>query len=122
LAYPHRLKGKWQALELTRHGELNFLPVDHKRYPALKLAYGALRVGGTMPTVLNAANEVAVEAFLEGKIGFREIHRVIDKTMQRHGARSPVDIGEILSVDRWARENASSLVKGIQGRTKAWKA
>jgi 1-deoxy-D-xylulose-5-phosphate reductoisomerase len=122
LAYPHRLKGKWQALELTRHGELNFLPVDHKRYPALGLAYGALRVGGTMPTVLNAANEVAVEAFLEGKIGFREIHRVIDKTMQRHEARSPADIGEILSVDRWARENASSLVKGIQGRTKAWKA
>ena len=118
LAYPHRLKGKWQALELTRHGELNFLPVDHKRYPALGLAYGALSVGGTMPTVLNAANEVAVEAFLEGRIGFREIHRVIDKTMQRHESGRPVDIGEILSVDRWARENASSLVKGIQGRTK----
>jgi 1-deoxy-D-xylulose-5-phosphate reductoisomerase len=117
LAYPHRLKGKWQALELTRHGELNFLPVDHKRYPALGLAYGALREGGTMPTVLNAANEVAVEAFLEGRIRFREIHRVIDKTMQRHRATRTVDIDEILSVDRWARDHASSLVKRSQGRT-----
>jgi 1-deoxy-D-xylulose-5-phosphate reductoisomerase len=75
-----------------------------------------------MPTVLNAANEVAVEAFLEGKIGFREIHRVIDKTMQRHVATRPRDIGEILSVDRWARENASSLVTRTYGRIKAWKA
>jgi len=122
LAYPHRLKGNWQALELTRHGELNFLPVEHKRYPALGLAYGALREGGTMPTVLNAANEIAVEAFLEGRIGFRDIHRVIDKTMQRHAATRPRDIGEILSVDRWAREKASSLVNRNNGRIKAWKA
>jgi 1-deoxy-D-xylulose-5-phosphate reductoisomerase len=122
LAYPHRLKGNWQALELTRHGELNFLPVEHKRYPALGLAYGALREGGTMPTVLNAANEVAVEAFLEGRIGFRDIHRVIDKTMQRHAATRPRDIGEILNVDRWAREKASSLVNRNYGRIKAWKA
>jgi 1-deoxy-D-xylulose-5-phosphate reductoisomerase len=70
-----------------------------------------------MPTVLNAANEVAVEAFLEGRIRFREIHRVIDKTMQRHRATRTVDIDEILSVDRWARDHASSLVKRIQGRT-----
>jgi 1-deoxy-D-xylulose-5-phosphate reductoisomerase len=122
LAFPHRLKGKWQALELTRHGELNFLPVDHKRYPALRLAYGALREGGTMPAVLNAANEVAVQAFLDGRIGFRDIHRVIDRTMQRHAATRPRDIGEILDVDRWARENASGLVKGAYGRMKAWKA
>jgi 1-deoxy-D-xylulose-5-phosphate reductoisomerase len=121
LAFPHRLKGKWQALELTRHGELNFLPVDHKRYPALGLAYGALREGGTMPAVLNAANEVAVQAFLDGRIGFRDIHRVIDRTMQRHEATRPRDIGEILNVDRWARENASSLINGTYGRVKAWK-
>jgi len=122
LAFPHRLKGKWQALELTRHGELNFLPVDHKRYPALGLAYGALREGGTMPAVLNAANEVAVQAFLEGRIGFRDIHRVIERTMQRHQATRPRGIGEILNVDRWARENATSLVNGTYGRMKAWKA
>jgi 1-deoxy-D-xylulose-5-phosphate reductoisomerase len=116
LSYPHRLKGKWGALELTRHGELNFLAVDHKRYPALELAYGAIREGGTMPVVLNGANEVAVEAFLEGRIGFRDIHRIIDKTMQRHGAMRPKEIGEVLSVDAWAREAASSLVNRMNSR------
>jgi 1-deoxy-D-xylulose-5-phosphate reductoisomerase len=121
LAFPHRLKGKWQALELTRHGELNFLPVDQKRYPALGLAYGALREGGTMPAVLNAANEVAVQAFLEGGIGFRDIHRVIDKTMQRHAATHPQEIDEILNVDRWAREHAMALVNRTYGKVKAWK-
>jgi 1-deoxy-D-xylulose-5-phosphate reductoisomerase len=123
LAFPHRLRGNWQALELTRHGELNFLPVDHKRYPALRLAYGALREGGTMPVVLNAANEVAVEAFLKGRIGFREIHVVIERTMQRHAATRPKEIGEVLSVDRWAREMASSLIhqRPLEGDM-AWKA
>jgi 1-deoxy-D-xylulose-5-phosphate reductoisomerase len=110
LAYPHRLKGKWEALELTRHGELNFLKVEHKRYPALRLAYEALREGGSMPAVLNAANEVSVEAFLDGRIGFRDIHRIIDKTMERHLPTHPEEIGEILALDRWARETATSLL------------
>ena len=76
-----------------------------------------------MPVVLNAANEVAVEAFLKGGIGFREIHRVIEKTMQRHAATRPKEIGEVLSVDRWARETASSLInrRPLKGEI-AWKA
>ena len=110
LTYPHRLKGGWKPLELTQHGELNFLPVDSKRFPALQLAYAALREGGTMAAVLNAANEVAVSAFLERKIGFRGIHRLIDKTMQGHVARRPKQVDEILEVDRWAREKASSFI------------
>jgi 1-deoxy-D-xylulose-5-phosphate reductoisomerase len=110
LTYPHRLKGAWQPLELTRHGELNFLPVDAKRFPALQLAYAALKAGGTMSAVLNAANEVAVSAFLERKIGFRGIHRLIDGTMQAHVPRLPKQVEEILEVDRWAREKASSLI------------
>jgi 1-deoxy-D-xylulose-5-phosphate reductoisomerase len=116
LSYPHRLKGRWAALELTRLGELNFLAVDQNRYPALKLAYGALNEGGTMPVVLNGANEVAVEAFLEGKIGFRDIHRIIEKTMQRHGVTRPKDIHEVLGVDLWAREKASSLINRMDSR------
>jgi 1-deoxy-D-xylulose-5-phosphate reductoisomerase len=63
-----------------------------------------------MPAVLNAANEVVVTAFLERKIGFRDIHRVIDKTMQSHGARRPRAIDDIVEVDRWARARASSLI------------
>lgn len=110
LTYPHRLKGPWKSLELTRHRELNFLPVEKKRFPALVLAYEALREGGTMPAVLNAANEIAVEAFLQQRIGFREIRRIIDKTMQAHATRQPKAVDEILAVDRWAREKALALI------------
>lgn len=110
LAYPHRLKGSWEPLNLTKHGELNFLPVEKKRFPALALAYAALNEGGTMPAVLNAANEVAVAAFLAGRVGFREIHRIIDRTMQRHQCRHAKNIDEVIEVDRWAREIASAYV------------
>ena len=110
LAYPHRLKGGWKPLELTQHRELNFLPVEKRRFPALKLAYDALKEGGTMPAALNASNEIAVAAFLEHKIGFREIHGVITKTMASHAAKHPKEVDEILEVDRWAREKASSLI------------
>lgn len=110
LSFPQRLKGNWRPLDLTQHGKLNFLPVETKRYPALKLAYQALREGGTMPVVLNAANEIVVAAFLERRIGFREIHRIIDKTMQGHSTKPAREIGQILDVDRWAREKASALI------------
>ena len=110
LAYPYRLKGGWKALDVTRQGELSFLSVESNRYPALKLAYAALKEGGTMPAVLNASNEVAVAAFLERQIGFRDIHRVIDNTMQDHGSRPVKEVDEILEVDRWAREKALSLI------------
>jgi 1-deoxy-D-xylulose-5-phosphate reductoisomerase len=111
LAYPHRLKGGWEALELTRQGELSFLPVDRRRYPALQLAYDALKEGGTMSAVLNASNEIAVAAFLQCQIGFRDIHRIIDKTMQGHVPKRPKGVEEILEVDRWARDKASSLIR-----------
>jgi len=116
LAFPHRLKGDWKALEVTRQNELNFLPVEKRRYPALKLAYDALAEGGTMPAVLNAANEVAVAAFLEGRIGFREIHRVIADTMQGHERRHVREVEEILAIDRWARERASALIDASRRR------
>ena len=111
LAYPHRLKGGWKPLDLTRQGELSFLSVDRKRYPALQLAYDALKAGGTMAAVLNASNEVAVAAFLQRQIGFRDIHRVIDRTMQGHAPKRPTVVEEILEVDRWARDKAASLIR-----------
>ena len=70
----------------------------------------ALREAGTMPVVLNGANEVAVEAFLAGRIGFREIHRIIGKTMQKHANRPARAIEAILEVDRWAREQDKALI------------
>ena len=111
LTYPHRLKGPWQSLELTRQRELNFFPVDKRRFPALALAYQALKDGGTMPVVLNAANEMAVAAFLERRIGFRRIHRIIEKAMESHVPRRPQSVEEILEVDRWAREMAASAAR-----------
>lgn len=116
LAFPHRLKGDWKPLEVTRQNELNFLPVDKRRYPALKLAYEAIDEGGTMPAVLNAANEVAVAAFLERRIGFRQIHRIIAATMQGHRSRHAQEVDEILEVDRWAREKACAVINGDQRR------
>lgn len=111
LSYPNRLKGSWPPLDLAQHGELNFLPVEKRRFPALSLAYDALCAGGTMPTVLNGANEIAVAAFLGGRIGFREIHRIIIRTMDKHANRAARDIGDVLEVDRWARQQASSLIQ-----------
>jgi 1-deoxy-D-xylulose-5-phosphate reductoisomerase len=110
LSYPERMKATWRPLDLTELGELTFLPVEKKRFPALQLAHDALAAGGTMPAVLNAANEVAVAAFLDKRIGFREIHRIIARTMEAHSAVQPNDVREILEVDRWARERASRTV------------
>ena len=110
LSFPHRLKGSWSPLDLTEHGELNFLPVEKNRFPALALAYEALNEGGTMPAVLNAANEIAVDAFLSRRIGFREIHRIIMRTMHKHANRAAKEIGEVLEVDRWARGQASAFI------------
>jgi 1-deoxy-D-xylulose-5-phosphate reductoisomerase len=110
LSFPHRVKGSWSPLDLTEHGELNFLSVEKKRFPALALAYEALNEGGTMPAVLNAANEIAVDAFLSRRIGFREIHRIIIRTMQKHANRAAKEIGEVLEVDRWARGQAAAFI------------
>lgn len=113
LSYPRRLNMNSPPLELTQLGELTFLPVERKRYPALSLAYHALEEGGTMPAVLNAANEVAVAAFLEKRIGFRQIHRIIEKAMEAHIHNHPKELQEVLEVDRWAREKAAALVNRI---------
>ncbi|HWO41329.1 MAG TPA: 1-deoxy-D-xylulose-5-phosphate reductoisomerase, partial [Candidatus Eisenbacteria bacterium] len=111
LAYPNRLAGGWETLDVTKQRELNFMPVEKRRYPALALAYRALAQGGTMPAVLNAANEVAVEAFLDRRIGFRDIHRIIEKTMNHHSVERPQELEAVLEADRWARERARALIR-----------
>ena len=116
LSFPHRLPIDWKPLEFTRRAELTFLPVEKKRYPALNLAYQALSDGGSMPAVLNAANEMAVAAFLERRIGFREIHRIIEKTMHAHRPIHPKEVEEIIEVDRWAREKASAFINASNQR------
>jgi 1-deoxy-D-xylulose-5-phosphate reductoisomerase len=116
LSYPQRLQATWRRLELTELSELNFLPVEKKRFPALDLAYDALAAGGTMPAVLNAANEVAVAAFLDGRIGFRDIHRIIASTMEAHSPFHPADVRDILEVDRSTRDRAAALIARNRSR------
>jgi 1-deoxy-D-xylulose-5-phosphate reductoisomerase len=110
LSYPERVTTGVRSLDLTALSGLTFLNPDHTRFPALKLAYQALGAGESMPTVLNAANEVAVEAFLDGRIKFIDIPVLIEKAMDAHQAHPLTSIEEVLLVDRWGREKCRELL------------
>jgi 1-deoxy-D-xylulose-5-phosphate reductoisomerase len=114
LNYPERLANTLPPLDLTRIGTLTFEPPDLKRFPCLRLGFEAIRSCGTIPAVLNAANETTVEAFLHERINFIDIPAVIEETLHRHDARSIVngDIEVILDADRWARETATFIING----------
>ncbi len=105
LSWPERLETPWRRLDLTEVGTLSFRAPDRAKYPCMELAYAAGRAGGTMPAVLNAANEQAVALFLEGRIHFLDIPRLIERTCERHGAdlRADPSLEEVLAVDGWAR-------------------
>ena len=105
-SYPERWDASLPPLDLTRAGLLEFLEPDHDRFPCLGLAYKALRTGGTLPVVLNAANEVAVAAFLEGKLGFTSIPRVIAHAMNGHTVETVSTLETVRKVDNWARTYA----------------
>ncbi|WP_420842695.1 1-deoxy-D-xylulose-5-phosphate reductoisomerase [Fervidibacillus albus] len=103
LTYPKRFPNLSEPLDLAKLGTLHFQRMDMKRFPCLQFAYEAGRMGGTMPVVLNAANEVAVNAFLEGKIRFLEIEDWIEKMMAKHHSISEPDLDTILQVDQETR-------------------
>jgi len=111
LAYPDRLEGASPRLDLRTVGPLTFQEPDRERFPCLDLAYEALRMGGSMPAALNAANEVAVEAFLHERIGFMDIPRVVEAIMTRHRCTPIASLDHVLSVDRWARAEAQEQIK-----------
>lgn len=110
LAYPERLPVKNPPLDLFRLQNLSFYPPELDKFPCLRLAYEACERGSTMPAVLNAANEVAVVAFLDNVIGFLEIAKVIETVMKRHEISKKLDLSAIIAADRWAREEAGRLV------------
>ncbi|HEY6085759.1 MAG TPA: 1-deoxy-D-xylulose-5-phosphate reductoisomerase [Nitrospira sp.] len=113
MRYPERLPLDLPSLDLTEVGTLSFCRPDHDRFPCLRLGYESLRIGGTMPAAMNAANEIAVDAFLNGGIRFSAIADIIRSTMDAHDAH-PVDtIESALETDRWAREKAESLVLSL---------
>jgi 1-deoxy-D-xylulose-5-phosphate reductoisomerase len=111
LAYPERLALAWPRLELTRLARLTFEPPDQARFPCLRLAYQALEQGATYPAVLNAANEVAVEAFLQRRIRFVEIGPIIERTLADHcPGGDPGSVETLLEADAWARRHAETLL------------
>ncbi|MGG6268590.1 1-deoxy-D-xylulose-5-phosphate reductoisomerase [Leptolyngbya sp. AN03gr2] len=116
LSYPDRVPTTWERLDLVKLGTLTFREPDHAKYPCMELAYAAGRAGGCMPAVLNAANEQAVALFLEEKIRFLDIPRLIEETCDRYTNqnRSNPTLEEILAADEWARQtvvSASQLVE-----------
>ena len=110
LSYPERCASGIEKLDLIKIGTLTFEEPDMLRFPALGLAFEALKAGRTYPAVLNAANEIAVAAFLDKRIGFTDIATTVDKTMQAHKAYTPVELEEYLQADQWARETAQQLI------------
>ncbi len=112
LTYPERRTSPVEPLDLARLGRLDFERPDFKRFPCLELALAAGKAGGVMPAVLSAADEVAVEAFLEGRLKFTDIPRVIERALKAAGSASPrPTLGEIVEADQWARAKAKELVE-----------
>ena len=114
LSFPHHLKTRVPPLELEKVGTLSFEKPDMKRFRCLDLALKAAEIGESMPAVLNGANEIAVESFLKGNIGFLDIPDLIEKTMASHKSHPIDSIETVMEVDRWARDTArAKLVKMI---------
>lgn len=111
LNYPERLETKLESLDFTKMTQLNFQVPDKETFPCLRLAYDALRAGGTMPTVLNAANEILVNQFLNGEIGFYDIPERIEKLMREHNNIQTPTIEDILKVDSETRSAALNMQK-----------
>lgn len=106
LLYPRRMPSLVQPLSLEEVGKLEFERADFERFPALKLAYKALEMGGTAPAVLSAADEVAVGLFLEGKIPFTRIVPLVEEVLFSHVPNEVWTVEELMEADRWAREKA----------------
>jgi 1-deoxy-D-xylulose-5-phosphate reductoisomerase len=111
LTYPERTPASVPSLDWTEARTWHFSPPDTERFPLLRLAYEAQRTGGSAGCTLNAADEVAVEAFLNGEIPFPGIAEVVEETMERVPVREPDSINEVLAIDRESRAQARDIVR-----------
>ncbi len=111
LSYPERLDLVMQRLDLAKTGMLTFENPDMKKFPCLSYAYDAIKTGGSMPAVMNSSNEVAVRAFLDGRIGFLDIERIVGDSMSGHTVKAVNNIEDVLMADNWARQEAERLVR-----------
>jgi 1-deoxy-D-xylulose-5-phosphate reductoisomerase len=116
LNYPERLPLNLPPLNLAAAETLTFMLPDHEAFPCLLYGYEALKAGGTMPAVLNAANEEAVSAFLKHQIGFLKIEEVIQKTMEAHHSSPVGTLEDVLYADQWGRKEACRLIEALQGK------
>ncbi len=110
LAWPERIESGVGTLDLIAQARLDFQAPDYERFPCLRLAAEAMRVGGTAPAVLNAANEVAVAAFLAEEIPFTAIPTLIERVLARVAAVEPHTLADVQSADREAREVATAYI------------
>ncbi len=114
LGWPQRIASGVESLDIVRAGRLDFEAPDLERFPCLALARRAAEAGGTAPAVLNAANEVAVSAFLNGQLPFLEIPAIIDQVLSQHSVRSVTSLQDVMTADGWARLQAQARL-GIAG-------
>ena len=110
LFYPERLPTNNRPLDLTQIKNLTFEEPDQEKFPCLEICYQALQMGGTAPAVLNAANEMAVKAFLEEKLSFVGIHEIVKQTLNHHQVAENPGLDDILNADKWARKEASRII------------
>lgn len=110
LTYPKRLKNSFPKIDFFERATLTFERPDRETFPCLSLAYGALEAGGTMPAVMNGANEVAVARFLDGEISFLQIPMLIESVMDAYTVKYEYTLEDLLEADAWARAYASKLV------------
>jgi 1-deoxy-D-xylulose-5-phosphate reductoisomerase len=118
LFYPTRLPNQQiPRLDTQMSYSLTFQPLEHQRYPCFDLAVEAGKQGGTYPAVLSAADEVAVGLFLNGKIGFMDIYRAVEKVLEAHTSSAGDCLDDVLEADRWARVRTHEVAKGLRGLT-----
>jgi 1-deoxy-D-xylulose-5-phosphate reductoisomerase len=110
LLHPEKVDVGVPPIDWGTVGDLTFEPIDHEAFPAVSLAQEAIRVGGTAPAIINAADEEAVAAFLDGRIGFLDIIDIVTETLNRVAAEPVVDLAGVLSAERAARETARALI------------
>jgi 1-deoxy-D-xylulose-5-phosphate reductoisomerase len=122
LSWPERIQTDWPSLDLVKAGALTFTAPDRQKYPCLQLAYAAGRAGGSMPAVLNAANEQAVALFLAEKIQFLDLPTLIEQACDRYHLHNHSDpsLDDILSADRWAREEVLVASQTLDNRAKTF--
>jgi len=113
LSYPERVATGIQPLDLTTLSGLTFFKPDMEKFKCLGLAYRAINEGESMPAVMNAANEVAVEMFLDGRLAFLQIAQVIEETMNAHQAHALKSLEEVLQADQWGRETAAEICRRL---------